>query len=339
MLRLCHNTIMSGSNLSSSLDGLCAAGRFAEAAQTLFAAVHRGDAQAHYIAALWRIAGTIIRRDLADARKLLDGAAERDLPEASKLLAYLLAGGVGSAANWPKALDIARELQEADRDISDQFRLIDKMKLDVRGYPEAAPQAQVISERPYVAVFESFASPEECNYLIGRARTRLKPALVVDPESGQLIPHPIRKSDGMMFGVFDEDLVVGALNRRMAALSGTQYEQGEALQILSYSPGGEYRAHLDAVPATDNQRIATVLVYLTDDYEGGETHFLANQLSYKGKRGAALLFHNVTPDGAIDPAAKHAGLPVTKGTKVIASRWIRQRRLEFPPPTPALPGF
>ena len=50
----------------------------------------------------------------------------------------------------------------------------------------------------------------------------------------------------------------------------------------------------------------------------------------------ALLFRNVTQDGAADPMAQHAGLPVTRGVKLIASRWIRARPFAFPPPSPLL---
>jgi prolyl 4-hydroxylase len=49
----------------------------------------------------------------------------------------------------------------------------------------------------------------------------------------------------------------------------------------------------------------------------------------KGRAGEGLLFANALPDGRPDPASRHAGLPVTAGAKLLASRWIRQR-----PPAP-----
>jgi hypothetical protein len=42
------------------------------------------------------------------------------------------------------------------------------------------------------------------------------------------------------------------------------------------------------------------------------------------------LFRNVGPDGRADETATHAGMPVKGGVKLIASRWIRERRFEAP---------
>jgi prolyl 4-hydroxylase len=176
----------------------------------------------------------------------------------------------------------------------------------------------------------------ECRYLRTAGEPALQPSVVVDPATGRLTPHPVRSSDAAMFGVYAEDLVVNALNRRIAALSGTGIDQGEPLQLLRYRPGGEYKPHMDALPAEPNQRILTVLVYLSDDYEGGETAFPNAGLSFRGRTGDALLFRNTGADGRPDPLSLHAGLPVARGIKYLASRWIRANRFTYPPPRPIL---
>ena len=153
----------------------------------------------------------------------------------------------------------------------------------------------------------------------------MSPSVVVDERTGRLIPHPIRTSDTAYFPWLMADPAIAALNRRIALASGTELDQGEPLQVLRYQPGQQYRNHFDAIAGADNQRIMTVIVYLTDDYEGGETRFVRSGLAHRGGRGDALLFHNTLGDGRADPAAEHAGLPVTAGTKLIASRWIRER--------------
>jgi prolyl 4-hydroxylase len=126
-----------------------------------------------------------------------------------------------------------------------------------------------------------------------------------------------------------ESPAVHALNRRLAAASDTRVEQGEPLQVLRYSPGQEYRPHLDAIADVDNQRILTFLVYLNDDYVGGETEFLATGLKVKGAKGDGLLFRNADTAARPDPRAKHAGLPVDSGEKYLASRWIRERPIQL----------
>ncbi len=68
-----------------------------------------------------------------------------------------------------------------------------------------------------------------------------------------------------------------------------------------------------------------MLVYLNEDYTGGETLFLKTGVKVRGNAGDGLLFRNAAPDGTPDPDSLHAGLPVITGEKFIASRWIRQK--------------
>jgi prolyl 4-hydroxylase len=210
------------------------------------------------------------------------------------------------------------------------------MGLDAQGFPARPIAVRQLSEAPFAAAAERFMTETECAYLRQAGEPGLQPSVVVDPATGRMVPHPVRSSDASMFGVFAEDLVINAFNRRIATLSGTRLEQGEPLQLLRYRAGGEYRAHMDALPSEPNQRVLTVLVYLSDDYEGGETVFPRIGLSFRGRTGEALLFRNAGADGQADPLALHAGLPVTKGLKYLASRWIRAERFTFPPPLPLL---
>jgi prolyl 4-hydroxylase len=148
--------------------------------------------------------------------------------------------------------------------------------------------------------------------------------MVADPSTGRNIVNPIRTSDGTVIGPAQETLVIAALNRRLAALTGTRVEQGEPLSVLRYAPGQEYRAHVDTLPGAANQRIATAITYLNDGFDGGETLFFVNRLVVKPKAGDVLVFRNLLANGTPDNATRHAGLPVRRGTKWIATRWIRQ---------------
>jgi prolyl 4-hydroxylase len=324
------------SNVAAQAEMLARAQRHREAAQLLFAGAAAGDGEALATLAQWRIAGDVIRRDLPAARALLGRAGAAGQREAALLHAYFLASGTGGADDWAGAVKALRSISAAQPAAREQLRLLDSMDLDERGFPPSPAVTQQLSDSPYVVAAPGFATETESDYLVKAAEAYLAPSMVVDPETRRLIPHPVRTSDGSMFGVHTEDLVVNAINRRIAALSGTAIEQGEPLQVLRYRPGGEYRAHTDALPAEPNQRIATMLVYLTDDYEGGETSFLRTGLSFKGRKGDALLFRNVTASGERDQMALHAGLPVRRGVKTIASRWIRAQRFAYPPPQPLL---
>jgi len=318
------------------VEALLAARRFAEAARLLLGSAEAGETAAVVELARWRIAGNLVRRDLTEARRLLGLAAAKGEDGAASLHARFLAGGVGGPDDWPAALAALRSLAKRRAEAAAQLRLIEAMELGPDGFPTRPIGTEVLSEAPRVAAASSFMTEAECRYLTGAGEPELQPSAVVDPATGRMVPHPVRSSDAAMFGVYGEDLVINALNRRIAALSGTRLDQGEPLQLLRYRPGGEYKPHMDALPAEPNQRILTVLVYLSDDYEGGETGFPNTGLSFRGRTGDALLFRNAGADGRADPLSLHAGLPVTRGTKYLASRWIRAARFTYPPPKPLL---
>jgi prolyl 4-hydroxylase len=68
------------------------------------------------------------------------------------------------------------------------------------------------------------------------------------------------------------------------------------------------------------------MIYLSAVTGGGQTRFPETGLIIDPDPGTGLLFFNVQPDGRLDPASLHAGLPVERGTKWLATRWIRERR-------------
>lgn len=313
---------------------LAAAGRADEAAALLVEGAAREEPDALYALAVWRIEGTIVRRDLAAARALLARAEVAGHPRAGAILTGFLASGTGGPADWRGAL--ARLEADPNAAAAAQRALIAAMTLDERGFPRARPAAEPLSAQPRAWRARGFLSAAECAYLRDAAEPWLQPSVVVDPATGRMVPNPIRTSDGAAFGVTMEDAAVAAINRRIAALSGTPYANGEPLQLLRYRPGAEYKTHLDALPpGSGNQRILTVIVYLSDDYEGGETVFPRAGLTVRGRAGDALMFANVLPDGTADPSSIHAGLPVRSGVKAIATRWIREQAFTFPPPVPA----
>ena len=314
---------------------MLARGAYADGIALLGRAAQAGDGQALLALGIERVDGALIRRDLARARRLFALAARAGQVQAALYLTYFIAAGIGGARDWPGARRTIDKLAAHSPEAAEQNALLACMDLTETGEPARMLPVQTLSASPRVGTAAALLSAAECAYLRAQAEPRLEPSLVVDPSSRRMVPHPIRRSDGTMFGLLHEDLVVQAINRRIGALSGTPPEQGEPLQLLRYGVGGEYRAHSDALPGEPNQRIATVLVYLNEGYEGGETRFFDADLSFKGAPGDALLFRNTLPDGRPDPSTRHAGLPVRAGEKLILSRWIRARPFAFPPPTPA----
>ena len=203
------------------------------------------------------------------------------------------------------------------------FGVIRAMQIDGNGDPRTIPPLKQLSEEPGVWLFERAFSAAECEFLRLLAEPTYERSLV--KMEGKDVPDPIRTSDGSTIHWLIEDPATHAINRRLAAMTRTAVENGEPMQILRYRPGQQYHPHFDWLGEA-NRRILTALIYLNEDYEGGETRFVKTGLIVKGRTGDVLLFRNIGKDGGLDPLSEHAGQPVTNGTKYLASRWIREAR-------------
>ena len=273
----------------------------------------------------------LFEQDIAAARDLFRQAGEAGRHDAEVIHCNLVA----QSEDWRQGLALLRRLAQTDRRCRTELALVESMDLSALGDPVSVPPGQVIGESPHLTTFPQLFTRAECDYLNRAAEPMLEPSVVVDNRTGKQVRDPVRTSDSIGFTQPLENPAVHALNRRLAVASGTSVEQGEPLQVLRYRPGQEYKPHFDAIPGFANQRILTILVWLNEDYDRGETLFMQSGRKLKGRVGDALLFRNTGADGMRDHSSGHAGLPVTRGEKLIASRWIRERLFEQPRRTPS----
>lgn len=259
---------------------------------------------------------------------LLRQAVQIGHVDAALMEIALTANGSGGPANWGSARSLLDVAAQNDPIAAHQRDLIEAMNIDAEGRPLALPPARQLRDAPHVEVIPQFVTRDECHHLASVSAPSLVPSVIIDPSTGKSRPHPIRTSDGMVIGPAQEDLVVRAINARIAALSKTPVDNGEPLAVLRYNPGQEYKLHSDALPDASNQRSHTVILYLNEGFPGGETEFPAISLRVRPEAGMALLFANLREDGSPDPLARHAGLPIAQGSKWIATRWIRQRHYD-----------
>lgn len=304
---------------------LVEAGRPVEAVRRLSALAERNDGPANYQLAEWHREGRHVPRSFSAAREHYRRAGAVGLVEALRRFLALRAVGIGGPREWPESLELMDAMAEIDPRTAQERALLEAMALTASGDPKFVPEGQALSSAPPVVRVSGFLSPDECAYLIEAATPLFEPAKTYNEQTGQDFLNAVRTSDTAAFPWVGENPAIHAINRRIAAISGTATAQGEALQVLRYREGQQYKRHIDAIPGLDNQRIMTVLIYLNDDFDGGETVFTAADVTITAKAGDAILFSNVTADGRPDPATVHAGLPVTRGTKYLASRWIRER--------------
>jgi prolyl 4-hydroxylase len=302
---------------------LARSGRQDEAVSLIEASARQGDAEALFMAASWKLLALYGDRDLGLAHRLLEQAAARGHVEAARLRAFLVGNGTGHKSDPAAAKELLEQIAPLDPFAALQLAFLPKMMSQSRA--DARP-TRCLSEDPIVRMIDGLLLETECAYIRALAEPALRPSFVVDPRTGHRIPNPVRTSMGMSFGPMEEDLVIHALNRRVAAASGTAFDCGEPLHVLRYSPGQEYKPHVDALPGEVNQRRWTMLIYLNEDYQGGETEFPDLGIAVRGKLGDALLFQNVGADGQADMRTRHAGARVISGVKWLATRWIRERQ-------------
>lgn len=307
-------------SLADTANRLIAAGRVGDALTLVAKAAAAGDGEACFLSGLWRLIGSPCPRDLPAARHWLAQATERGHIGAGRMLVALTANGTGGPADWAAALDLLTRLAKSDADSARQLAI-----LQATANPNAGRR---IADRPRIEYFTDFANDAECTALRDSVNDIIAPTMVVDPNTGRQIAHPIRTSDGAVIGPTRENLVIQNVSRRIAAVSGTERLNGEPIHVLRYRPGQQYRPHFDALNDVANQRVMTAILYLNDGFTGGETDFPQAGIRVRPEKGALLLFSNCLADGGVDRMALHAGLPVTRGEKWIATRWIRTRRYD-----------
>ena len=311
--------------LLNQVIALSNAGRHADAVQLLRQVASSGDPEALGVLAeaTWR--GGLVEQDPVKGRTLFEQAAGRGHSKSAMIVTNLLASGVAGKQDWQAALSRLRAEAAVSPARKAALDLIGAMDLDADGNPRSAGEGERLSDDPDVVRFAKLFTPAECDYLMRATGNAFEPSMVYD-STRRLVRDEIRTSDGATIHWLIEDPAVVALNRRVAAVSGSAYEDGEALALLRYSPGQEYRPHFDFVGGVSNRRLQTALIYLNDGYQGGETQFVRTGLSVKGGAGDLVLFRNDGADGGPNPLSEHAGMPVTSGVKFLATRWIRERR-------------
>lgn len=188
--------------------------------------------------------------------------------------------------------------------------------------------------QPQLAVLTDVLSAEECARLIELARPRLAPSTIVDPQTGRDVVTGLRGSFGMFFRPL-EDAFIARLDRRIAEVMNLPVEHGEGLQVLHYPQGAGSAPHFDfLVPsnpanvasiARSGQRVSTMVSYLNDVPEGGETVFSEAGWAVSAQRGHAVYFEYCNSLDQLDHASLHASSPVLRGEKWVATKWMRQR--------------
>ena len=230
---------------------------------------------------------------------------------------------------------------------------------------------ETLSDHPRVYRIQGLLSAAECDQLIASGTSRLNAsemgAADHAPTGEDDRPASSRTSSSMHFddGADEGEPWLHMLRQRWANVARLPLSLGEPTQLARYRGAEAYGLHLDA--SEEVRRLATVLTYLSDVEEGGETIFpriasagarrgsggvmqplaklaaagmLARELSRgsryceKGhvlrippRKGDALLFFPLLHDGTPDHDTIHAGCAVRGSSDV---KYVAQQWFTLP---------
>eukprot|EP01018_Ginkgo_biloba_P040212 Gb_21039 [translate_table: standard] len=206
---------------------------------------------------------------------------------------------------------------------------------------------QVLSWKPRALYFPKFATKEQCELIIGFAKTNLVPSSLA-LRKGETVDNTkdIRTSSGTFISASeDKSGTLDLIEEKIAKATMIPRSHGEAFNVLRYEIGQKYNCHYDVFNPAEygpqkSQRLASFLLYLSNVEEGGETMFPFENsqnigigydykkcigLKVKPQQGDALLFYSMFTNGTIDLTALHGSCPVIKGEKWVATKWIRDQ--------------
>jgi len=175
-----------------------------------------------------------------------------------------------------------------------------------------------------------FLTNEECDYLISYSKPLLTNSHVYDENDD--LDKPVDRISKQCW--LDNNIdIVKNISEKVSNITKTNIKHQELLQVVRYEEGGHFKEHYDACDGSPDYckrmnsfigpRYITVLIYLNDNYNGGETTFPIINKLIKPEKGKAVIFYNVYDDGTIIPESLHQGNKIKNGHKWIANKWIR----------------
>lgn len=191
----------------------------------------------------------------------------------------------------------------------------------------------VMSDSPWVVLFEDFLSDEEADALITTVegtweRSTDTGATNAFGEAGRTLSTGRTSSNAWCRSNCESNPHVQNVMKKIEEITRIPRNHYESFQVLQYEVGQKYNVHHD-MGLRQNRlscgpRILTFYLYLSDVEEGGETNFPRINIAVKPKRGRAVLWPSTMNDNleAQDPRTHHEARPVIKGKKYGANAWI-----------------
>lgn len=332
----------------SLAEALDRTGRHSEAIDWLARAARNENAGALWLLGRRLLTGEHAPHLPSDALGLLRDAALGGSTDAALLNSVLAAAGIHRQPSWADAVEWLAMAAEQGSDSADQQLQLIAGGQSARGGAETRvsicldpwlgpPTGRLLHDAPKLVAFEQVVDQAVCDWLRDCSKERLRPAYVYETASGRTTISEMRTNQVASFGLLETSLIHILVQAKIAATVGMPLDHLEAFSVLHYAAGQEAKEHADYIDpaaagaaeqiARSGQRVATALLYLNDDYTGGETEFPLLGISHRGKAGDLLIFFSTDANGVPDPRSIHAGRPPRSGEKWVLSQFIRNRKM------------
>jgi len=163
----------------------------------------------------------------------------------------------------------------------------------------------------HIYTIDDFWSMEECIAMIAKSEALGYEPAKVGNEKIQTVIASVRNNERVLYSdILFADLLWKQLLPFAPQKIGNSIAVGlnELFRFYKYYPGQKFIKHRDQCYIRENGEASyyTLMIYLNDDYEGGETTF--NEITVRPKQGAALIFlHDL----------EHEGSEVKQGVKYV----------------------
>ena len=200
-------------------------------------------------------------------------------------------------------------------------------------------QLRQVQETPAATIVEGLLTSDECAHMLNHVALAAAASGITQSDHT-----PQRTGTVLCLRHQSGDLVLAGMLSRLSKLLGVPKDRFEECQMVLYGDSEHYSLHHDCLEPRrlsrlpSHQRVATVLVYLTDlpaSCGGGTSFPRFNGLAgYEATpvAGSALFWSNVDGAGLPEPLSVHEALPVRgEGVRKVAINvWVRGEAWDTP---------
>jgi predicted 2-oxoglutarate/Fe(II)-dependent dioxygenase YbiX len=184
-----------------------------------------------------------------------------------------------------------------------------------------------------IGIVEGYLTPAECADLVSLADSMTGYRFTATDRGGNRILDPNRATEWVDFRQSQQqrldDLVQRAFAQHVIPQTGVEIEWFEQPEVLRYGPGGFYKHHADAYHFVPEQRAwrkavdrdFSLLIYLNDDYAGGELQFKRLFYTLRPKAGMLVWIPS-------DVRYEHMAKPVISGRRYSVASWAAAAGVE-----------